>query len=692
MLSVRQRAGTAKQIGSLCRLAGRAIGSVVLGLIVLPLARARERAQGFCEDGGQTVTIPGTQGSTTSWQRSFPSCVVKVHIAGHETASIASATRSLNVVTVTTVSSHGFVAGGSAIVTGVADASFNGSFSVTSVPNPMTFTYNQTGSNASSTGGSVEFLPSLYSDNAGTVQGNPFTAASDGRWFFYADDGRYDLTFSGGGISVPYTVGDVPVREGSGFTYQGVAFNPTPSFDFSAAQAFAMNLTGNVTSSTVTNPVTGGVAAFVICQDATGGRTFVWPAAFADPPAIASGPSECTNASFIYDGTSWRPLAAPGDRLGSIVLSGGATISGSTGGSLTVTPAASGNFTLASGSIVMPGGGSIQAASGGISVVASGTNQSVTLTPSGTGTVSVGGNLTTSKSAIFGGTATLQVSGGPEDISFQNAAANHVIMGGWVTGDTNARWLNSINGFMEWGEGGTSDQSVALFHNWTGGLQIQSFNGTNSDHAFSVHQATTNGLVGLPYFRVDESGTNTLVDIENGARLAVNGAAGGAPVDVVGLSGGNGVRVQAAASDLAYSAFVSGDNFARFNLFGSGTITLGGGTASTDVTLSRPFAGQFNVTGSSGLGVLQPGDNDPRILLDTANNRISLGPGNAAVDTTLTRVAPGEIALAPVSFANLGAPINGTICFCSDCTVANPCAGGGTGALAKRLNGAWVCN
>lgn len=46
----------------------------------------------------------------------------------------------------------------------------------------------------------------------------------------------------------------------------------------------------------------------------------------------------------------------------------------------------------------------------------------------------------------------------------------------------------------------------------------------------------------------------------------------------------------------------------------------------------------------------------------------------------------------PVLFAALGTPTNGTFYYCSDCTIANPCGGGGTGALAKRLNGAWVCN
>jgi hypothetical protein len=45
------------------------------------------------------------------------------------------------------------------------------------------------------------------------------------------------------------------------------------------------------------------------------------------------------------------------------------------------------------------------------------------------------------------------------------------------------------------------------------------------------------------------------------------------------------------------------------------------------------------------------------------------------------------------TFANLGTPSNGVPpIYCADCTIANPCAGGGTGAFAKRLNGIWVCN
>jgi hypothetical protein len=48
-----------------------------------------------------------------------------------------------------------------------------------------------------------------------------------------------------------------------------------------------------------------------------------------------------------------------------------------------------------------------------------------------------------------------------------------------------------------------------------------------------------------------------------------------------------------------------------------------------------------------------------------------------------------------IAFANLGTPANGVPqrpIYCPDCTIANPCAGAGTGAFAKRLNGVWVCN
>ncbi len=87
-------------------------------------------------------------------------------------------------------------------------------------------------------------------------------------------------------------------------------------------------------------------------------------------------------------------------------------------------------------------------------------------------------------------------------------------------------------------------------------------------------------------------------------------------------------------------------------------------------------------------------------LNNTINNRtFSAAAGFARLNYSYsglnriqTVVDGGPVAYGGVTFANLGTPVNGTFTFCSDCTIANPCAGGGTGAFAKRLNGVWVCN
>ena len=46
-----------------------------------------------------------------------------------------------------------------------------------------------------------------------------------------------------------------------------------------------------------------------------------------------------------------------------------------------------------------------------------------------------------------------------------------------------------------------------------------------------------------------------------------------------------------------------------------------------------------------------------------------------------------------VNFANLTyVPANGTVIYCSNCQKSTPCASGGSGALAKRINGSWDCD
>lgn len=71
------------------------------------------------------------------------------------------------------------------------------------------------------------------------------------------------------------------------------------------------------------------------------------------------------------------------------------------------------------------------------------------------------------------------------------------------------------------------------------------------------------------------------------------------------------------------------------------------------------------------------------------SNTLTSGTYTAANGISVTG---GDMTLRSMTFASLLASANGTIVYCSDCTATATCAGAGTGALAKRINAAWVCN
>ena len=108
-----------------------------------------------------------------------------------------------------------------------------------------------------------------------------------------------------------------------------------------------------------------------------------------------------------------------------------------------------------------------------------------------------------------------------------------------------------------------------------------------------------------------------------------------------------------------------------------------------------------NSYGGAGSGVeveFQANENEIATIVAT-----DLTPGTSSTlkftvkdsgNTVATPIVLDEGGVRPkaVVFANLGTPASGVIAYCSDCTVAATCAGSGTGAIAKRLNSAWVCN
>jgi hypothetical protein len=102
-----------------------------------------------------------------------------------------------------------------------------------------------------------------------------------------------------------------------------VTFSATPTFDASKANVFKITLTGNVTRSTLSNALIGQELIFSVCQDGTGGRTFVPPANVLGFLTIASAASACTTQWFTFDGTNAQPLIASANSVNGVSFPAG---------------------------------------------------------------------------------------------------------------------------------------------------------------------------------------------------------------------------------------------------------------------------------------------------------------------------------------------------------------------------------
>lgn len=90
-----------------------------------------------------------------------------------------------------------------------------------------------------------------------------------------------------------------------------VTYSATPTFDASVGDSLQITLTGNVSSSTLSNVVAGQTIAFKIIQDATGGRTFAWPTNVLGGMTIGSAANSVSTQLFhCYDGTSLEAVSA----------------------------------------------------------------------------------------------------------------------------------------------------------------------------------------------------------------------------------------------------------------------------------------------------------------------------------------------------------------------------------------------
>lgn len=118
--------------------------------------------------------------------------------------------------------------------------------------------------------GSPGTKATLYSDNAGTPLANPLTCSTRGYFSFYADNSSLDLTFSGTGISAPFTWGAVQGMEPLGVISD---YSPPNSLTTLCNRAAAANQ-----SLLLTQQWTGLTTQTLNCPSIVGLGGFVQPA------------------------------------------------------------------------------------------------------------------------------------------------------------------------------------------------------------------------------------------------------------------------------------------------------------------------------------------------------------------------------------------------------------------------------
>ena len=222
---------------------------------------------------------------------------------------------------------------------------------------------------------------------------------------------------------------------------------------------------------------------------------------------------------------------------------------------------------------------------------------------------------------------------------------------GWITGGAVGAVVNGLGQNTNWILGSYfSDKAIQVFGAGTIGYKM--------------------ATPGAPASAVVSAGGGVPIGVHTYALAAIDANGNFTPVgptlSATTTSGNQTVTISAPASP---PPGTTGYTVLRDGLF----LANSGGTCGNFVTIASANGTFVDALGST----CNNGLPSPRALSSSISS--------SGIETPILR-------LISTLFANLGTPINGTFVYCPDCTVANPCAGSGTGALAKRLNSAWVCN
>lgn len=165
-------------------------------------------------------------------------------------------------------------------------------------------------------------LASIYSDNSLTPLANPFTASNNGLAYFYAASGRYDVKFSGNGITGNFTIPDFvlgqiqSINNQTGENITLLVGNSGNNFNIASSNN---NITFNLPQANANNSGFLAAADWAQFNNATH-YTFSAPlvntngtVSLTTPLTVAQGGTNATNTTAAFDNLS--PTTTKGDLI-----------------------------------------------------------------------------------------------------------------------------------------------------------------------------------------------------------------------------------------------------------------------------------------------------------------------------------------------------------------------------------------
>ncbi len=195
-------------------------------------------------------------------------------------------------------------------------------------------------------------LATLYSDDSGTPLANPFTANLAGYWYFYANNGRYDVTFSGGGITTPFTLGDFELFDPSG----AVGISSLNALT-ATSQVFANDTNVTMTSAGVTHSL-GWTGLLAVARGGTGASSFTTDGVVLGGATLGSSAAGAAYQIFRVPSGGGSPA------FGSIDLSSASAVTGTlalANGGLGITSGTSGGIPYFSAASTIASSGALTA-------------------------------------------------------------------------------------------------------------------------------------------------------------------------------------------------------------------------------------------------------------------------------------------------------------------------------------------